>query len=102
MFSFRESFQKTSRNDWWYRRKKIKETEDKSKQLGHNELLLPKKREIFHKIYKDESIKQMNYLKKNDYDDLKFIVNSNILEVYLSELKNPAAFLIVLNKVKSR
>ena len=44
----------------------------------------------------------MNYLKKNDYDDLKFIVNSNILEVYLSELKNPAAFLIVLNKVKSR
>ena len=46
------------------RRKKIKETEDKRKQLGHNELLLPKKREIFHKIYKDESIKQMNYLKK--------------------------------------
>ena len=36
----------------------------------------------------------MNYLKKkNDYGDLKFIVNSSGLETDFSELKDPAIFL---------
>ena len=34
----------------------------------------------------------MNYPKKIDYDDLKFIVNSSDLETCFSELEDPVAF----------
>ena len=50
-----------------------------------------RKEKYFRIFTTDESIKQMNYLKKNDYGDLKFIVDSSGLEIDFSELKDPPA-----------
>ena len=43
-------------------------------------------------ITKDVII-QMNFLKKIDYGDLKFIANNSGLETDFSQLKDPVAFL---------
>ena len=40
----------------------------------------------------------MNYLKKIDYDNLKFIVNSSCIETDISELKDSVAFLDSIKK----
>ena len=45
-----------------------------------------------------EWIKQMNHLRKIDYSDFKFVINSSNLETELSELKDPLAFLDSIKK----
>ena len=75
--------------------KKERDNLDNKKQLGNNELLVSKERQMF--ATKD-SIKQMNYLKKIDYGDLKLIVSSSGLETNFGELKDPVAFLDSITK----
>ena len=75
--------------------KKERDNLDNKKQLGNNELLVSKERQMF--TTKD-SIKQMNYLKKIDYGDLKLIASSSGLETNYGELKDPVAFLDGITK----
>ena len=64
------------------------------KQLGNNELLLSKEREIFKNTYNKRLEKIDELSKKIDTDNLKFIVNSSGLEPDISELE-----LIILTNV---
>ena len=78
--------------------KQIKAIEDNKKQLGNNELLLSKEREIFKNIYNKRLNKITELTKKIDYGDLKIIVNSSGLDTDFSELKDPVAFLDSIKK----
>ena len=64
------------------------------KQLGNNELLLSKEREIFKNTYNKRLEKIDELSKKDDTENLKFIVNSSGLEADISELE-----LIILTNV---
>ena len=64
------------------------------KQLGNNELLLSKEREIFKNTYNKRLEKIDELSKKDDTENLKFIVNSSGLEDDISELE-----LIILTNV---
>ena len=61
------------------------------------------KKEKYLRIFQTkDSIKQTNYLKKIDYGELKFTVNSSGIEINFSELEDPLAFLDNIKKVKHR
>ena len=64
------------------------------KQLGNNELLLSKEREIFKNTFNKRLEKIDELSKKDDTENLKFIVNSSGLEADISELE-----LIILTNV---
>ena len=73
--------------------KQIKSIEGNKKQLNNkqqdkHELLFSKEREIFKDIYNKRVNKIDKISNKNDYGDLKFIVNSTSLETDFSVLKN--------------
>ena len=73
--------------------KQIKSIEGNKKQLDNkqqdkHELLFSKEREIFKDIYNKRVNKIDKISNKNDYGDLKFIVNSTSLETDFSGLKN--------------
>ena len=57
------------------------------------------KKEKYLRIFQTkDSIKQMNYLKKIGYGELKLIVNSSGIEINFSELEDPLAFLDNIKK----
>ena len=85
--------------------KKIKAIEENKKQLcnkqpGNNELLLSKVREIFKNIYNERLDKIDELSKTIDDGELKLIISSSNTETNFSELKDLAAFLDIITKLK--
>ena len=69
-------------------------------QLGNNELLLTKEREIFKNIY-NERLNKIDHLSKIiDYGDLKFIVNNSRLKTNFSEKRSCGFSLYSIKNIK--
>ena len=100
-----KAFEKQTKTIEDQREKQIKAIQDNRKQLisdDHykNKLLISKKREIFKDIYNKRLDKLEELNNKIDYDNLKYVVESNGDECKFDKIKDPITLLNDIKKGK--